>query len=82
MVLREVRTEINHERACLKPGQGYLLSPDILHHDPRLWKNPDTFDPTPKGTLITIDKGNCGPCYQHNGASLEIGPDGAWPMPP
>lgn len=45
VVLREVRTEINHERACLKPGQGYLLSPDILHHDPRIWKDPDTFDP-------------------------------------
>lgn len=45
LVNRTVRTEINHERACLKPGQGYLLSPDILHHDPRLWKDPDTFDP-------------------------------------
>jgi cytochrome P450 len=45
LVNRTVRTEIDHERACLKPGQGYLLSPDILHHDPKLWKDPDTFDP-------------------------------------
>lgn len=45
IVNRTVRTEIRHERACLKPGQGYLLSPDILHHDPRWWKDPDTFDP-------------------------------------
>jgi cytochrome P450 len=45
IVNRTVRTEIHHERACLEPGQGYLLSPDILHHDPRWWKDPDTFDP-------------------------------------
>jgi len=45
LVNRTVRTEIRHERACLKPGQGYLLSPDILHHDPRHWQDPDTFDP-------------------------------------
>ncbi len=45
LVNRSVRTEIHHERACLKAGQGYLLSPDIIHHDPRHWKDPDTFDP-------------------------------------
>lgn len=45
LVNRTVRTEIRHERACLKTGQGYLLSPDILHHDPRYWKDPDTFNP-------------------------------------
>jgi cytochrome P450 len=45
LVNRPVRTEIRHERACLKPGQSYLLSPTILHHDPRLWQDPDTFDP-------------------------------------
>lgn len=45
LVNRTVRTEIRHERGCLKPGQSYLLSPEILHHDPRLWKDPDTFDP-------------------------------------
>jgi len=45
IVNRTVRREIRHERACLKAGQSYLLSPDILHHDPHCWKNPDTFDP-------------------------------------
>jgi cytochrome P450 len=45
IVNRTVRSEIHHERACLKAGQSYLLSPDILHHDPRYWKDPETFDP-------------------------------------
>lgn len=45
LVNRTVRREIRHNGHCLKEGQGYLLSPDILHHDPRLWKDPDTFDP-------------------------------------
>lgn len=45
LVNRSVRTQIHHERACLKAGQGYLLSPDIIHHDPRHWQNPDVFDP-------------------------------------
>jgi len=42
---RQVRTQVEHAGVCLRPGQEYLLSPDILHHDPRLWKNPNTFDP-------------------------------------
>jgi cytochrome P450 len=45
LVNRTVRTDIQHERACLKTGQTYLLSPDIIHHDPRCWQDPDTFDP-------------------------------------
>jgi len=45
LVNRSVRTEIRHENACLKEGQQYLLSPDILHHDPRYWKDPDVFNP-------------------------------------
>jgi cytochrome P450 len=45
LMSREVRTGIDHEQACLKLGQSYLLSPYILHHDPRHWKDPDTFDP-------------------------------------
>lgn len=45
LVNRTVRTDIDHKKGCLKEGQGYLLSPDILHHDPRYWKDPDTFDP-------------------------------------
>jgi cytochrome P450 len=42
---RIARTDINHTQVCLKVGQSYLLSPDIIHHDPQHWKDPDTFDP-------------------------------------
>lgn len=45
LVNRPARTEIRHEKACLHAGQTYLLSPDILHHDPAHWKDPDRFDP-------------------------------------
>lgn len=45
LVLRTVRKELEHNGVCLRPGQSYLLSPDILHHDPRFWKAPETFDP-------------------------------------
>jgi cytochrome P450 len=45
LMVREVRTDISNEQASLKLGQTYLLSPFIIHHDPRHWKDPDTFDP-------------------------------------
>jgi cytochrome P450 len=45
IVGRPVRKDLEHAGICLRPGQEYLLSPDILHHDPRLWEDPDTFDP-------------------------------------
>jgi cytochrome P450 len=45
LMTRSVRTEIHCEHADLKPGQNYLLSTYLIHHDPRHWKNPDTFDP-------------------------------------
>jgi cytochrome P450 len=60
LVNRSVRTGIQHERACLKAGQGYLLSPDILHHDPRHWKDPDTFDPD---RWLHEAEGGQGGCY-------------------
>ncbi|HEX2223171.1 MAG TPA: cytochrome P450, partial [Thermoanaerobaculia bacterium] len=60
LVNRAVRTEIQHAGTCLRPGQGYLLSPDILHHDPRLWKDPDRFDPD--RWLSAGDGGDTGPC--------------------
>jgi cytochrome P450 len=42
---RPVRTDIRLEQASLKPGDRYLLSTWLIHHDPRHWKDPDTFDP-------------------------------------
>lgn len=45
LLSREVRTEIELGQACLKVGQSYLLSPHLIHRDPRHWKDPDTFDP-------------------------------------
>jgi cytochrome P450 len=45
VLVREVRTRISFEQERLDVGQQYLLSPYILHRDPRHWKQPDTFDP-------------------------------------
>lgn len=42
---RQVRHEIEHPGISLKPGQEYLLSPDMLHHDPKSWPEPNRFDP-------------------------------------
>jgi cytochrome P450 len=42
---RLVRTPIDLEKAKLDPGQRYLQSTYLMHHDPRHWKEPDTFDP-------------------------------------
>lgn len=42
---RPVRTDIPLESQCLKTGQRYLVSPYLIHHDSRNWKDPDTFDP-------------------------------------
>jgi cytochrome P450 len=42
---RPVRTDIHLEQASLAPGDRYLLSTYFIHHDPRHWKDPDTFDP-------------------------------------
>jgi cytochrome P450 len=42
---RPIRTSIQLGETCLEPGQRYLLSTYLIHHDPRHWKDPDTFDP-------------------------------------
>jgi cytochrome P450 len=42
---RPVRTDIDLGQACLATGQRYFVSPYLVHHDPRCWKDPDTFDP-------------------------------------
>ncbi|HYN22400.1 MAG TPA: cytochrome P450 [Thermoanaerobaculia bacterium] len=45
LLARTVRTGINLEHACLEAGQSYLVSPHVIHHDPRHWKDPESFDP-------------------------------------
>jgi len=45
LMTRHARTDIHLEQATLKPGDRYLLSPYLIHHDPKSWKDPDTFDP-------------------------------------
>lgn len=45
IVSRPARKDLEHEGVCLHAGQNYLLSPDIQHHDPRHWPDPDVFDP-------------------------------------
>ncbi len=45
VVVRNVRTDIQHEKICLKPGQHYVLSSFLIHHDEKDWKDPETFDP-------------------------------------
>jgi cytochrome P450 len=42
---RPVRTDIDLEQVCMKTGERYLVSPYLIHHDPKNWKNPETFDP-------------------------------------
>lgn len=42
---RQVRKDIEQEGISLRPGQEYLLSPDLLHHDPKSWPEPNRFDP-------------------------------------
>lgn len=42
---RPVRTDIDLGQHCLKEGQRYFVSPWLIHHDPRYWKDPETFDP-------------------------------------
>ncbi|MEA2562730.1 MAG: hypothetical protein QOH06_4234 [Acidobacteriota bacterium] len=54
---RPVRTDIRLEQASLEPGQRYLLSTYLIHHDPRHWKDPDTFDPD--RWLFGSERGPC-----------------------
>jgi cytochrome P450 len=45
LMTRAVRTGIDLDQAQLKTGQRYFLSAYLIHHDPRHWREPDTFDP-------------------------------------
>jgi cytochrome P450 len=42
---RSARTDIDLGQACLKAGQRYFVSPYLVHHDPKHWKDAETFDP-------------------------------------
>jgi len=42
---RTARTDIALDQARLEKGQRYVVSPYLIHHDSRHWKDPDTFDP-------------------------------------
>lgn len=44
-VERTVRTPITLPQIALTTRNEYVLSPYLLHHDSRYWKDPDTFDP-------------------------------------
>ncbi|HEX8698764.1 MAG TPA: cytochrome P450 [Myxococcaceae bacterium] len=42
---RSAQVDLHLEQASLKKGQTYFASPYLVHHDPKHWKDPDTFDP-------------------------------------
>jgi len=54
---RPVRTDIQLDKVSLKPGDRYMLSTYLIHHDPRNWKDPETFDPD--RWLPESEKGPC-----------------------
>lgn len=45
VVVREVRTDLEHGDIRLKKGQQYVLSSYLIHHGEDDWGNPDAFDP-------------------------------------
>ncbi|HEY3732886.1 MAG TPA: cytochrome P450 [Streptosporangiaceae bacterium] len=45
LMTRSVRKPITLPPISLAVGQQYLVSPYMVHHDPRHWQKPDTFDP-------------------------------------
>lgn len=45
VVVRKVRTDIDHGDVSLKAGQHYVLSSFLIHHDDTDWPNPEAFDP-------------------------------------
>jgi cytochrome P450 len=46
---RVARTEIKfmmgNKQEKLTPGQQYMLSPYLIHHNPKYWRDPEKFDP-------------------------------------
>ncbi len=42
---RPVRADIEVDDVCLHKGQRYFVSPYLIHHDPKVWREADSFDP-------------------------------------
>ncbi|HVR10172.1 MAG TPA: cytochrome P450, partial [Thermoanaerobaculia bacterium] len=57
LLSRAARTAIDLDAAHLEAGQRYFLSAHLIHHDPRHWPDPDTFDPD--RWLPGSDRGGC-----------------------
>lgn len=55
---RPARTDIDLGEHHLKEGQRYFVSPYLIHHDPRHWKDADTFDPD-----RWLPEAEHGPCH-------------------
>ena len=45
LLTRNSKLEFNLGTATLKAGDGYIVSPHMIHRDPRYWLRPDEFDP-------------------------------------
>lgn len=45
MMTRSVRTPLRIAGQALDVGQEYIVSPAMVHHDRRHWRDPDVFDP-------------------------------------
>ncbi|GIJ49657.1 cytochrome P450 [Virgisporangium aliadipatigenens] len=45
MMTRSARTRLNIRGHDLDIGQHFVVSPAMVHHDPRHWRDPEVFDP-------------------------------------
>ncbi|MEV8021371.1 cytochrome P450 [Streptomyces sp. NPDC086554] len=45
LLMRRARTSFDLGSTRLEKGCSYLVSPHMIHRDPRFWQQPDTFDP-------------------------------------
>lgn len=45
LLVRQARSAFALGNLTLDAGQGYLMSPHMIHRDERFWKDADTFDP-------------------------------------